>query len=74
MGQKQTFRAVNCSVCFTSNADIRSCERHVCFGPKADISVKLDKIEIEGFGINRLFAATQRSNADGVRGEGLSIF
>jgi hypothetical protein len=38
MGQKQTFRTVNCDVCFTSNADIHERERHVRFGPKADIA------------------------------------
>jgi hypothetical protein len=37
LGQKQTFRAVNCDVCFTSRPGIRRCERDVRFGPKADI-------------------------------------
>jgi hypothetical protein len=37
LGQKRTFLAVNCDVCFTSEADIRGCERHVRYVPKADI-------------------------------------
>jgi hypothetical protein len=38
LGQKQTFRAINCDVCFTSKSDILRCERHVRFVPIADIS------------------------------------
>jgi len=37
LGHKRTFRAVNCDVCFTSEAGIRGWEQYVCYGPKADI-------------------------------------
>jgi len=39
LGQKRTFRAINCDVCFTSKADIGSCERNVRFVPIADIAL-----------------------------------
>jgi hypothetical protein len=26
LGHKRTFRAIHCDVCFTSEADVRSCE------------------------------------------------
>ena len=46
LGQKQTFRAVNCDVCFTSSSDIHSCERHARFGPKADSCTAANCISI----------------------------
>jgi hypothetical protein len=37
-GSLADIRAVNCDVCFTSEANICPCERHVRFVPIADIA------------------------------------